>query len=147
MNKSDVRYTQFVSILKEELLPAMGCTEPIAIAYASAKARAVLGTVPDKMTIEVSGNIIKNVKSVVVPHTSGLRGIKAAAAAGAVAGSEDAELEVISNVTQEQIEEIERYLESAEIEIIHVDRDHIFDIGVKAFAGEDVSYVRIVDYG
>ena len=146
MRKSDVRYTQFVSILKEELLPAMGCTEPIAIAYAAAKARAVLGAVPEKMTIEVSGNIIKNVKSVVVPHTGGLRGIKAAAAAGAVAGNEDAELEVISNVTQEQIEEIERYLESAEMDIIHVDREHIFDIGVKAFAGEDISYVRIVDY-
>ena len=81
MRKSDIRYAQFVSILKEELLPAMGCTEPIAIAYAAAKARAVLGTVPGKMTIEVSGNIIKNVKSVVVPHTGGLRGIKAAAAA------------------------------------------------------------------
>ena len=86
MKRSDPKYTQFVSILNEELVPAMGCTEPISIAYAASKAREVLGTFPEKMTIEVSGNIIKNVKSVVVPHTGGLRGIKAAAAAGVVAG-------------------------------------------------------------
>ena len=146
MDRSDVRYEQYVSILREELLPAMGCTEPIAIAYAAAKASAILGSLPEKMTIEVSGNIVKNVKSVVVPHTGGLRGIKAAAAAGAAAGNAEAELEVISDVTKEQIEEIERYLEETEIEVVHVDRDHIFDIGVRAFAGEDVSYVRIVDY-
>ncbi len=146
MDRSDLRYEQYVSILKEELLPAMGCTEPIAIAYAAAKARAVLGSLPKKMTIEVSGNIVKNVKSVVVPHTGGLRGIKAAAAAGAAAGSAEAELEVISDVTKEQIEEIERYLEETGIEVVHVDRDHIFDIAVRAFAGENVSYVRIVDY-
>ncbi len=146
MDRSDLRYEQYVSILKEELLPAMGCTEPIAIAYAAAKARAVLGSLPEKMTIEVSGNIVKNVKSVVVPHTGGLRGIKAAAAAGAAAGNSETELEVISDVTKEQIEEIERYLEETGIEVVHVDRDHIFDIGVRAFAGEDVSYVRIVDH-
>ena len=102
MDRSDMRYEQYVSILKEELLPAMGCTEPIAIAYAAAKARAVLGSLPEKMTIEVSGNIVKNVKSVVVPHTGGLRGIKAAAAAGAAAGNAEAELEVISDVTLEE---------------------------------------------
>ena len=146
MDRSDMRYEQYVSILKEELLPAMGCTEPIAIAYAAAKARAVLGSLPEKMTIEVSGNIVKNVKSVVVPHTGGLRGIKAAAAAGAAAGNAEAELEVISDVTKEQIKEIERYLEETEIEVVHVDRNHIFDIGVRAFAEDDASYVRIVDY-
>ena len=80
MDKKDPRYDQFTAILKEELRPAMGCTEPIAIAYAAAKARAVLGSVPVKLRVEVSGNIIKNVKSVVVPHTGGLRGIQAAAA-------------------------------------------------------------------
>lgn len=65
----------YIAILKEELRPAMGCTEPIAIAYAAAKAREVLGALPDRLVLEVSGNIIKNVKSVVVPHTGGLRGI------------------------------------------------------------------------
>ena len=85
MEKTDSRYANYIQILKEELLPAMGCTEPIAIAYAAAKAAAVLGTRPEHLLIEVSGNIIKNVKSVVVPHTGGLRGIPAAAAAGAAA--------------------------------------------------------------
>ena len=106
MDRKDIRYTNYIQILKEELRPAMGCTEPIAIAYAAAKAAAVLGETPDRILAEVSGNIIKNVKSVVVPHTGGLRGIQAAAAAGAVAGDADAELEVISNVTPQQIEEI-----------------------------------------
>ncbi|MBR6955763.1 MAG: serine dehydratase subunit alpha family protein, partial [Firmicutes bacterium] len=79
MDRQDKRYEEYINILKEELRPAMGCTEPIAIAYAAAKARAVLGSVPVKLRVEVSGNIIKNVKSVVVPHTGGLRGIQAAA--------------------------------------------------------------------
>ena len=74
MDKTDSRYSAYIQILKEELLPAMGCTEPIAIAYAAAKAAAVLGTKPERLLVEVSGNIIKNVKSVVVPHTGGLRG-------------------------------------------------------------------------
>ena len=92
MQKTDPRYAQYITILQEELRPAMGCTEPIAIAYAAAKARAVLGAMPERLLVEVSGNIIKNVKSVVVPHTGGLRGIPAAAAAGTVAGDADAEL-------------------------------------------------------
>ena len=146
MEKTDSRYAAYVQILKEELLPAMGCTEPIAIAYAAAKATEVLGAKPDRLLIEVSGNIIKNVKSVVVPHTGGLRGIPAAAAAGAAAGDADAGLEVISNVTPEQIEEIGAFLEKADIEVRHVDNGHIFDIGVTAFRGGDSAYVRIVDY-
>ena len=82
MKRTDSRYSDYIKILKEELMPAMGCTEPIAIAYAAAKAVSVLGARPDSLLVEVSGNIIKNVKSVVVPHTGGLRGIQAAAAAG-----------------------------------------------------------------
>ena len=106
MTVSDITYKNYVQILTEELIPAMGCTEPIAIAYAAAKARETLGELPTEMTVAVSGNIIKNVKSVVVPHTGGLRGIVSAAAAGAVAGQADRELEVISDVTDEQIENI-----------------------------------------
>ena len=146
MEKTDSRYSAYVQILKEELLPAMGCTEPIAIAYAAAKAAAVLGMKPERLLVEVSGNIIKNVKSVVVPHTGGLRGIPAAAAAGAAAGDADAELEVISNVTPAQIEEIGAFLEKAPIEVKHVDNGHIFDIIVTAYAGADSACVRIVDY-
>lgn len=146
MDKKDSRYASYVQVLKEELLPAMGCTEPIAIAYAAAKAATALGAKPTRLLAEVSGNIIKNVKSVVVPHTGGLRGIPAAAAAGAVAGDPDAELEVISNVTPGQIEEIGRYLEETEITVSHVDNGHIFDIAVTAFNGEDSACVRIVDY-
>lgn len=84
MEHSDVKYSQYLQILREELLPAMGCTEPIAMAYAAAKARQTLGELPDKIDIVISGNIIKNVKSVVVPNTGGLKGIAAAIAAGAV---------------------------------------------------------------
>ena len=146
MKKTDSRYAAYIQILKEELLPAMGCTEPIAIAYAAAKAAEVLGGRPEKLIIEVSGNIIKNVKSVVVPHTGGLRGIQAAAAAGAVAGDAGAELEVISNVTPEQIKEINDYLKNADIEVRHVDNGHIFDIGITAVKGSDKCYVRIVDF-
>lgn len=146
MERTDGRYTAYIQILKEELVPAMGCTEPIAIAYAAAKATEVLGTRPDSLVAEVSGNIIKNVKSVVVPHTGGLRGIQAAAAAGAVAGDASAELEVISNVTPDQIKEIGKYLEEAEITVKHVDNGHIFDIAVRAVKGEDSAYVRIVDH-
>ena len=146
MEKTDSRYSEYIQILKEELLPAMGCTEPIAIAYAAAKAAEVLGTRPERLLVEVSGNIIKNVKSVVVPHTGGLRGIPAAAAAGAVAGDAGAELEVISDVTPEQIEEIADFLRDTPIEIRHVDNGHIFDIGVTASKGDDSAYVRIADY-
>ena len=93
----------YKTILREELLVAMGCTEPIAIAYAAAAAREELGCLPDRVEIAVSGNIIKNVKSVVVPHTGGLRGIEAAAAAGIVAGKAERRLEVLSEVTEEEI--------------------------------------------
>ena len=102
MDKQSRTYQAYVQILKEELIPAMGCTEPIAIAYAAAKARSVLGALPDRVLVEVSGNIIKNVKSVVVPHTGGLRGIPAAAAAGIVAGDAEAQLEVLSAMTEAQ---------------------------------------------
>ncbi len=146
MEKHDPCYSKYVQILKEELRPAMGCTEPIAIAYAAAKARAVLGALPERLLIEVSGNIIKNVKSVVVPHTGGLRGIPAAAAVGAVAGNPEAELEVISHVTQEEITRTAAYLKDTPIQVRCADTPHIFDIQITAYHGEDNAFVRIVDY-
>lgn len=86
MKKTDLKYQTYVQILKEELIPAMGCTEPIAIAYGAAKAREILGCMPQHIEIQVSGNIIKNVKSVIVPNTGGLKGIAAAVVAGVIAG-------------------------------------------------------------
>ncbi len=146
MLKTDPRYAQYIQILREELRPAMGCTEPIAIAYAAAKARAVLGALPERLLIEVSGNIIKNVKSVVVPHTGGLRGIPAAAVAGTVAGNADAELEVLANVCAEQIAAMRGYLAKTPIEVRHAETGRIFDIVITAFAGADSAKVRIADY-
>src|SRR5574344_972072 len=102
MEKAEL-YRAYADILTEELIPAMGCTEPISIAYAAARVRKVLGTLPEVCSIEVSGNIIKNVKSVTVPNTNGLKGIEAAAAAGLAAGRADLELEVLSQVTAEDI--------------------------------------------
>ena len=146
MERHDNVYDQFLQIMKEELRPAMGCTEPIAIAYAAAKSREVLGVKPERLLIEVSGNIIKNVKSVVVPHTGGLRGIPAAAAAGAAAGDASKELEVISDVTAESIVATREFLETVPIEVRFADTPHIFDIMITAFAGGDSAFVRIVEY-
>lgn len=146
MEKTDIRYRAYLSILEEELKPAMGCTEPIALAYAAAVARNVLGEVPDKVVIGASGSIIKNVKSVIVPNTGHLKGIAAAAAAGIIAGDPDRELEVIASVSEEKIEEMKRFLESAEITVEHVDNGFTFEIIVTLFKGASRSMVRIVSY-
>ncbi len=146
MERSEERYSQYVQILKEELKPAMGCTEPIAIAYAAAKAREVLGRMPERLVVEVSGNIIKNVKSVVVPHTGGLRGIAAAAAAGTVAGIAEAKLEVLSHVSAEEIEKINAFLKNVPIDVCHSDTGRVFDIQINAYSGDDKAVVRIVDF-
>ncbi|MBR1974516.1 MAG: serine dehydratase subunit alpha family protein [Clostridia bacterium] len=138
-------YTQFVKILKEELVPAMGCTEPISIAYATAKARAVLGEMPISAEVAVSGNIVKNAKSVTVPHTGGMRGIKSAFAAGLVAGNADAELEVIACVTEEQIEEIKRVKDNFDVEVSTPENARIFDIGITLKSKNHNSFVRIAD--
>lgn len=140
------RYQDYVNILREELVPAMGCTEPIAIAYAAAVARKALGRTAERMEVAASGNIIKNVKSVFVPNTGGLRGIPAAAAAGMAAGDPDKRLEVICQVTPAQQEEIRAYLARTPIEVKLSPSPFIFDIGVTAWAGKDRAKVRIVNY-
>lgn len=101
-------YDNYIRILRAELIPAMGCTEPIAIAYASAKARELLGEMPEKMTVLCSGNIIKNVKGVCVPNSGGQKGVEAAAVLGAYAGDPDGELQVLSHVSAEQAEDVRR---------------------------------------
>ena len=146
MERNSNVYQTYVRILQEELIPAMGCTEPIAIAYAAAKAREVLDAMPDRVEIGVSSNIIKNVKSVVVPNTDGLKGIEAAAAAGIVGGQADKALEVISSVTSEQKAGMHRFLESTPIQVEAVDNGQIFDILVRLTAGEKTAFVRIAQY-
>ena len=139
-------YESYLNILKEELVPAMGCTEPIAIAYGAAKAKEVLGARPEKIVVEASGNIIKNVKSVVVPNTDGMKGIEAAAAAGALAGISDKKLEVISQVTKEQKKEIERYIKEKRIQVVPSDSTLIFDVTIRMEAGKDRASVRIANF-
>lgn len=146
MNHTDKKYTTYVQILKEELVPAMGCTEPIAIAYAAAKAREVLGTLPDSVEIGVSNNIIKNVKSVVVPNTGGMKGIEAAAAAGIVGGQADKQLEVISEISEEQKDEMQRFLMQVPMSVKTVDNGIIFDIIITLMHGEESAKVRISQY-
>lgn len=146
MEKSNVKYGAYVKILEEELKPAMGCTEPIALAYAAAMARKVLGEMPDKVVIGASGSIIKNVKSVIVPNTDHLKGIPAAAAAGIVGGDPDKELEVIANVTPEQIAGMREFLANTDISVEYVDNGLTFEIVVTLYKGESYSRVRIVNY-
>ena len=146
MKKEDVKYGAYVQILKEELVPAMGCTEPIALAYAAAKAREVLGEKPDKVRIGASGSIIKNVKSVIVPNTDHLKGIPAAAAAGIIAGRPEKELEVIADVSMTEIEEMKDFLQNTEITVEYVDNGITFDIIVTESKGESSATVRIANY-
>ncbi len=146
MKKENVKYGAYVQILKEELVPAMGCTEPIALAYAAAKAREVLGEKPDTVKIGASGSIIKNVKSVIVPNTDHLKGIPAAAAAGIIAGKPEKELEVIAEVSQEQIEEMKDFLKNTDISVEYVDNGITFDIIVTETKGESSATVRIANY-
>ena len=146
MEKSNIKYQSYIQILKEELIPAMGCTEPIALAYAAAKAREVLGCLPDKVHIDASGSIIKNVKSVIVPNTDQLRGIPAAATAGIVAGKAEKALEVISEVSKEQIEQMKTFLDSAQITVNHIDNGITFDIIVDVWKDSDHAKVRIANF-
>ncbi|MDE7084764.1 MAG: serine dehydratase subunit alpha family protein, partial [Clostridia bacterium] len=136
-------YKDFVNILNEELLPAMGCTEPIAIAYAAALAKNALGAVPERVEITVSGNILKNVKSVIVPSTGGLKGVISAAAAGIVAGRHDKKLEVLSGITEKDIEAVKSYISAARFTVKSADSGCIFDIGIAVFTGADRAYARI----
>lgn len=139
-------YDAYVGILKEELIPAMGCTEPIAVAYAGALARKALGALPERVSLCVSGNIVKNVKSVIVPHTGGRKGLKVAVAVGICCGDADQELEVISGVTEQQLKELDQYLEQVEVKITESTSNCPFDIQVTAYHGDDCAYARIIGH-
>ena len=139
-------YNQYLQILREELVPAMGCTEPIAIAYAAALARQALGRMPERVAVKASANIIKNVKSVVVPHTGELRGIAAAVSAGIVAGRAEDQLQVLSYVTQEEIGKIASFLKKREITVEPSDAPYVFDIQIRVYAEEDCAFCQIAGH-
>lgn len=143
MSLSPSVYDTFIEILKEELVPAFGCTEPIAIAYCAAKARDLLGALPEQVVIEASGNIIKNVKSVIVPNTGGLKGIPAAAAAGIVAGNAAKVLEVIAEVPDNKKQEICTYLEQTAFSVKPLEDGDKLDILITVSAGSSTAKVRI----
>ncbi len=134
---------KIINILKEEIVPAQGCTEPIAIAYVSAKVAEVLGHTPDKMDIYVSGNMIKNVKSVIIPNSEGMIGIESSAALGAVAGDANEELMVISKLTSSNIKEVKEYVTSHEINVTHEKTDVKLYVKIEAFYKDDSALVEI----
>ncbi len=140
---TDKMYEIYLKTLHEELVPAMGCTEPIAIAYAAALARKALGCIPASVKIKASANIIKNVKSVVVPNTGGKKGIAAAAAAGIIAGNPDKQLQVISNVSEEDRQEIDRFLKVALVSVSSSDKPYLFHIYIELEGGGHTSLAEI----
>ena len=145
MVKGEEKYSQYLQILREELIPAMGCTEPIAMAYAAAKARAVLGAIPEKIDIVISGNIIKNVKSVVVPNTGGLKGIAAAVAAGVAVGNEEKVLEVLADVKEEDVHLVAEFMENCEMTVMKSTSDKLLDIDLHLYKGSDSVHLRLAD--
>lgn len=144
MERTGVVYKTYVEILKRELVCAMGCTEPIAIAYCAAVARKALGMLPSEIDVAASGNIIKNVKSVIVPNTGGLRGIEAAAAIGALAGDAEADLQVVSHVTPDEIAALPGYMEQTAFSVSAAESEFLLDIEVTVRAGGHFATVRAV---
>lgn len=141
MNKQKI-YTQ---ILQEELKPAMGCTEPIAIAYAGAILRNALGALPKKMELHLSGNIIKNVKSVIVPATGGMHGIDSAVGAGVIANAPEKQLEVLVALKEEDIPQIQTFLQTCPIHIRELETDKPFEVKIYGTRGEDSAFVHLAD--
>lgn len=139
------KYDGYLAILREELVPATGCTEPIAIAYCASVLQELLGTDPERIDAEVSGNILKNVKSVVVPNTNGMKGIPAAIAAGIIAGQRSRELQVISSVSEEQKQKIAEYIRNTPIQIRCRESPCMLDISLTGYAGGHSSRVRIAN--
>lgn len=138
-------YQTYVDILNEELMPAMGCTEPIAIAYCASLVKDTLKALPNEVIIKVSGNIIKNVKSVVVPHTNGMQGIKAAAGIGLLGGDSSKELEVIAHVPKEIVAKLPEYLNNTKISVEDVDNEHTLYIEITGIIDNNSAKVIIQD--
>lgn len=139
-------YKTYLDILNSELVPAMGCTEPISIALTAAIAKKYFVGKVEEVTVCVSGNIIKNVKSVMVPGTGGLRGIEAAAAAGIVAGNAEKELEVLSGICADDKAAIAEFIENTKISVVESESDYILDIGITLANKEHSAYARTVQH-
>lgn len=137
-------YQSYVNVLKEELIPALGCTEPIAIAYASAKAREVLGALPDRIVAECSGNIIKNVKGVIVPTTKDLRGIEAAAVIGAIGGNASKELEVLADINQNHLDQSKILIEKGICKEKLLDTPAKLHVIIRSFKDDESALVEII---
>ena len=125
-------YNEYVTILESELVPALGCTEPIALAYAAAKAKEVLGKMPDHITMRCSGNIIKNVKGVKVPNSGGMKGVEAAAVLGITGGDPSLALEVLEHVTDREIDEAEKLLKAGFCDCVL--KDDVANLYIEAYA-------------
>ena len=145
MEKHCKIYDSYIDILKKELVVAMGCTEPIAVAFCAAKARELLGERPKKVRVQASGNIIKNVKSVIVPHTNGLRGLEAATAVGIFYGDASRELEVISDVTADDAASVKCRLCELDITVEPLISSHVLDLVISVSADERSVSVHIED--
>ena len=138
-------YQAYCDILKEELRLAMGCTEPIAIAYSASIARNYLSAEPTEIRIGLSGNIIKNTKSVVVPATGGMHGIAAAVVAGTVANKPELVLEVLSSLTEADVPKMKSLMEGCPIEVGELDTTHIFEILIQMRNESEEVKVRLLD--
>jgi L-cysteine desulfidase len=143
MQRGDAAYRAYTAVLRAELVPAMGCTEPIAVAYAAALARDLAGGRPDRVRVEASGSIIKNVKSVVVPHTGGLKGLEAAAAVGILAGDPSRELDLLAGAEPDTGAAVRDYLAATPVEVAPLDTSEVFDLQVTAFRGGATGRVRL----
>ena len=136
---------EILSLLKRELIPSTGCTEPTALAYGAAVAREILGGEPEAIQLQVSECVFKNAHSVHVPNTGGLQGLEVALAAGALAGDPKAKLNVISHISADDIVRIRAYVEEARIEISIRESEHLIDFILSMRHGDDVSMVRFQD--
>jgi L-cysteine desulfidase len=143
MRHWDAAYRAYTAVLRRELVPAMGCTEPIAVAYAAALARDLAGGLPDRILVEASGSIIKNVKSVVVPHTGGLKGLEAAAAVGVLAGDASRELDLLAKAGADTGAAVREWLAGAPVEVAALESEEVFDLRVTTWRGASTGRVRL----
>jgi L-cysteine desulfidase len=142
----ELKYEKYLEILKEELIPALGCTEPIAIAFAAAKARSILDCFPSHIKIYCSGNIIKNVRSVVVPNTGGLKGIEASALAGIVGGDANNEMEVLTHLDKQHATKVAELMGTGICDVLSLSSEKSLHIIVEVSAGQDSVTIEIQDF-
>lgn len=145
MSPHDPLYSLYLEILRTELVPATGCTEPIAIAYAAAVVRQTLQALPDRVLVQASGNLIKNVKSVYVPNTDGQRGMEAAVAIGLIGGDASRELEVIASVEPTQKVQAAEYLARGVIAVEYLDSTHPFDLKLTVYKDDHSAMIHLQD--